>query len=146
MKLLALILSFFLCFTGINAQNIDSVKHIVVVTKLQDNMALINNDDINVINKVFYERNILDSLNIINDTIIRNLNLVKTKQDTIILNQQKIIQNDSLIKQNYQLSIDKQNKMIQDNKEAIKSQKTQKTIWQSATGLLAIVLVVVLLI
>ena len=36
--------------------------------------------------------------------------------------------------------------MIQDNKEAIKSQKTQKTIWQSATGLLAIVLVVVLLI
>ena len=53
MKLLALILSFFLCFTGINAQNIDSVKHIVVVTKLQDNMALINNDDINVINKVF---------------------------------------------------------------------------------------------
>ena len=146
MKLLALILSFFLCFTGINTQNIDSVKHMVVVTELQDSMALINNDDINVINKVFYERNILDSLNIINDTIIRNLNLVKTKQDTIILNQQKIIQNDSLIKQNYQLSIDQQNKMIQDNKDAIKSQKTQKTIWQSATGLLAIVLVVVLLI
>ena len=146
MKLLALILSFFLCFTGMNAQNIDSVKHMVVVTELQDSMALINNNDINIINKVFYERDILDSLNIVNDTIIRNLNLVKTKQDTIILNQQKIIQNDSLIKQEYQLSIDQQNKMIQDNKNAIKSQKTQKTIWKSTTGLLTILLIVVLLI
>lgn len=146
MKLLALILSFFLCFTGINAQNIDSVKHMVVVTELQDSMALINNNDINIINKVFHERNILDSLNSVNDSLIRKLDLVRINQDNIIKKQKVVIQNDSLIKIQYKLAIDDRNKIIQDNQKAIKNQKNQKIVWQSTTGALAIILLVVLLI
>lgn len=146
MKIFALIISFMMCFTGLYAQSLDSLKHVVIVTELQDSMALINNNDINIINKVFYERNILDSLNSVNDSLIRKLNLVRINQDNIIKKQKAVIQNDSLIKIQYRLAIDNQNKIIQDNQKAMKNQKNQKIIWQSATGALAIALLVVLLI
>ena len=135
-----------MCFTGLNAQSLDSLKHVVIVTELQDSMALINNDDINTINKVFYERDLLDSLNSVNDSLIRKLDLVRVNQNNIIRKQKVIIQNDSLIKIQYQLAIDDRNKIIQDNQKAIKNQKNQKRIWQSTTGALAIALLVVLLI
>lgn len=135
-----------MCFTGLYAQSLDSLKHITIVTELQDSMALINNDDINIINKVFYERNLLDSLNSVNDSLIRKLDLVRINQDNIILKQKAVIQNDSLIKIQYKLAIDSKDKIILDNQKAIKNQKIQKTIWQSTTGALAIALLVVLLI
>lgn len=146
MKILALIISFIICFTELNAQSLDSLKHITIVTELQDSMALINNNDINIINKVFYERNLLDSLNSVNDSLIRKLDLVRINQDNIIRKQKAVIQNDSLIKIQYQLTIDDRNKIIQDNQKAIKNQKNQKIVWQSTTGALAIALLVVLLI
>lgn len=146
MRILALIISFMMCFTGLYAQSLDSLKHVVVVTELQDTMALINNDDINIINKVFYERDLLDSLNSVNDSLIRKLDLVRINQDNIIQKQKAVIQNDSLIKIQYKLAIDDRNKIIQDNQKAIKNQKNQKVIWQSTTGALAIALLVVLLI
>lgn len=144
--MLALIISFMMCFTGLHAQSLDSLKHVVIVTELQDSMALINNDDINTINKVFYERDVLDSLNSVNDSLIRKLDLVRINQDNIIKKQKAVIQNDSLIKIQYKLAIENKDKIILDNQKAIKSQKTQKTIWQSTTGALAIALLVVLLI
>ena len=146
MRILALIISFMMCFTELYAQSLDSLKHVVVVTELQDSMALINNNDINIINKVFHERNILDSLNSVNDSLIRKLDLVRINQDNIIQKQKAVIQNDSLIKIQYKLAIDDRNKIIQDNQKAIKNQKNQKVIWQSTTGALAIALLVVLLI
>ena len=146
MKILALIISFMICFTGLNAQSLDSLKHVVIVTELQDSMALINNNDINIINKVFYERDLLDSLNSVNDSLIRKLDLVRINQDNIIKKQKAVIQNDSLIKIQYKLAIDDRNKIIQDNQKAIKNQKNQKVIWQSTTGALAIILLVVLII
>lgn len=146
MKILALIVGLFMCFTGLNAQSLDSLKHVVIVTEMQDSMALINNNDINIINKVFHEREILDSLHEVDGTLIRKLDLVKIEQDKIIKNQRAVIQNDSIIKRQYQLAIDQKNQIIKDNEKAVKIQKTQKTIWQSTTGALAIVLIVVLLI
>ena len=128
MKRIALILSFLMCFIISNAQSIDSLKHIVIVTELQDSMALINNEDINIINKVFYERNLLDSLNTINDTLIQHLKLVQIEQSNIILNQKVIIQNDSLIKLNYKTLLDEREKILQKYQKDVKNQKTQKTI------------------
>lgn len=146
MKWIALILSFLMCFTISNAQSIDSLKHIVVVTELQDSMALINNEDVNIINKVFYERNILDSLNTINDTLIKKLEIQRLDLQKIILNQKVVIQNDSLIKLKYQSLLENQNKILQKYQKDIKNQKTQKTIWMSTSGGLAIALLIVLLI
>lgn len=146
MKIFALIFSFLICFTTLNAQSIDSLKHIVIVTELQDSMALINNEDINIINKVFYERNLLDSLNTINDTLIQHLKLVQIEQSNIILNQKVIIQNDSLIKLNYKTLLDEREKILQKYQKDVKNQKTQKTIWMSTSGGLAIALLIILLI
>lgn len=146
MKRIALILSFLMCFIISNAQSIDSLKHIVIVTELQDSMALINNEDINIINKVFYERNLLDSLNTINDTLIQRLKLVQIEQSNIILNQKVIIQNDSLIKLNYKTLLDEREKILQKYQKDIKNQKTQKAIWMSTSGGLAIALLIILLI
>ena len=113
MKILALIISFLICFTGLNAQSLDSLKHITIVTELQDSMALINNDDISIINKVFYERDLLDSLNSVNDSLIRKLDLVRINQDNIISKQKAVIQNDSIIKLQYKLAIDNKDKIIE---------------------------------
>lgn len=146
MKILALIIGFIICFTKLNAQPLDSLKHVVVVTELQDSMALINNDDINIINKTFYERDLLDSINSVNDTLIKNLNLVRINQDSLIKKQAIIIQNDSLIKIKYRSIVNDKNKIIKDNQEAIKNQKNQKRTWQSATGALTVALLVILLI
>lgn len=144
MKIFALIFSFLICFTTLNAQSLDSLKHIVVVTELQDSMALINNNDINTINKVFYERAIFDSLNTVNDSLINSLNLIKIEQSKIIMQQKVIIQNDSLIKLQYRTLIEDQKKIIQNTQKDIKNQKIQKTIWQSTSGVLAIVVIVLL--
>lgn len=107
-------------------------------------MALINNDDINKINKVFYEKDVLDSLNVVNDTLIRKLNLVRIEQDIIIKNQKAVIKNDSLIKLQYRSAIDYKDQTILNNQKEIKKQKTQKTVWQSTTGALALALIIIL--
>lgn len=103
-------------------------QHIELVSNVTDSMALVSKEDIDIINNVFYERNILDSLNIINEEIIRNLNLTSIELHKIIANQKVIIQNDSLIKDKYQILLDEREKIIQKYQKDIKSQKTQKTI------------------
>lgn len=103
-------------------------QHIELVSNVTDSMALVSKEDIDIINNVFYERNILDSLNIVNEEIIRNLNLTSIELHKIIANQKVIIQNDSLIKDKYQLLLDEREKIIQKYQKDIKSQKTQKTI------------------
>lgn len=121
-------------------------QHIELVSNVTDSMALVSKEDIDIINNVFYERNILDSLNIVNEEIIRNLNLTSIELHKIIANQKVIIQNDSLIKDKYQILLDEREKIIQKYQKDIKSQKTQKTIWMSTSGGLAIALLIVILI
>lgn len=121
-------------------------QHIELVSNVTDSMALVSKEDIDIINNVFYERNILDSLNIVNEEIIRNLNLTSIELHKIIANQKVMIQNDSLIKDKYQILLDEREKIIQKYQKDIKSQKTQKTIWMSTSGGLAIALLIIILI
>lgn len=121
-------------------------QHIELISEPTDSMALISKEDIDVINNVFNERNILDSLNTINDSIINNLELVRLQHLNIIKDQKVIIQNDSLIINRQQLLLDERDKILQKYQKDIKNQKTQKTIWMSTSGGLAIALLIVLLI
>ena len=91
-------------------------------------MALISKEDIDIINNVFNERNILDSLNTINDSIINNLELVRLQYLNIIKDQKVIIQNDSLIINRQELLLNEREKILQKYQKDIKNQKTQKTI------------------
>ena len=121
-------------------------QHIELISEPTDSMALISKEDIDIINNVFNERNILDSLNIINDSIINNLELVRLQHLNIIKDQKVIIQNDSLIINRQELLLNEREKILQKYQKDIKNQKTQKTIWMSTSGGLAIALLIVLLI
>lgn len=145
MKTLAIIFSFLMCFTGLSAQTLDSLKHVVVVTEVRDSMALVNNNDINIINKVFYERDILDSLNTVNDSLIRKLTLVNIAQQSIIYNMQEIIKTDSLIVSQYKNTIDYKNQVIQDTENELDKQKKWNKIWQSTSGVLAIISLILII-
>lgn len=121
-------------------------QHIELISEPTDSMALISKEDIDIINNVFNERNILDSLNTINDSIISNLELVRLQHLNIIKDQKVIIQNDSLIIDRQELLLNEREKILQKYQKDIKNQKTQKTIWMSTSGGLAIALLIVLLI
>lgn len=61
-------------------------------------MALINKCDIDKINQTFYELKISDSLNVINDSIINNLQVQNYKLDSILTSQKIIIDNADMIR------------------------------------------------
>ena len=100
------------------------VKHVEVISEIQDTMALINKDDINKINKVFYERNVLDSLRVVDSCIIEN-------QSSII--------------EQYEIVISESNSEIVELEKKQKKDKNSKIAWQSISGTLAAVVLVLLL-
>ena len=121
-------------------------QHIELISEPTDSMALISKEDIDIVNNVFNERDILDSLNTINDSIISNLIIMRDYYLNIMQNQKVIIKNDSLIKIKYKILIEERDAILQKYQKDIKKQKTQKTIWMSTSGGLAIALLIVLLI
>ena len=81
------------CFS----QSLDSIKHIEVISEIQDSMALINKTDIDKINQTFYELEVANDLNQVNDSIINvlinqnhNLDSITKIQNVIISNDQQI--------------------------------------------------------
>ena len=56
MKQLILFLLLFLLVVPMYGQVIEGVKHIEIVSEIQDTMALLNKKDIDKINQVFFER------------------------------------------------------------------------------------------
>lgn len=70
MKQLILFLLLFLLVVPIYGQVIEGVKHIEIVSEIQDTMALLNKKDIDKINQVFFEREKLDSLNRANEELV----------------------------------------------------------------------------
>ena len=70
MKQLILFLLLFLLVVPMYGQVIERVKHIEIVSEIQDTMALLNKKDIDKINQVFFEREKLDSLNRANEELI----------------------------------------------------------------------------
>ena len=70
MKQLILFLLLFLLVVPMYGQVIERVKHIEIVSEIQDTMALLNKKDIDKINQVFFEREKLDSLNRANEELV----------------------------------------------------------------------------
>lgn len=141
-KLLIVLICNLLTLSGF-CQSLDSIKHIEIVSEIRDSMALINKDDIDVINRTFYELEISDSLNQINDSIINQLVIQNHKLDSIMQSQQVIILNDQIIQS--KLTLDHKNEIDRYKKE-LKRTNNKKIAWQSTTGLslLAIILIILL--
>lgn len=121
------------------------VKHVEVISEIQDTMALINKDDINKINKVFYERNVLDSLRVVDSCIIESQNKLKQLTDSIVATQINTIENQSSIIEQYENVISESNSEIVELEKKQKKDKNSKIAWQSISGTLAAVVLVLLL-
>lgn len=122
------------------------IKHIEVVSEVQDTMALLNKDDINKINKVFYERDYLDSLRIVDSSLLKASEEIKERMDSIVVKQLNTIDNQNTIIEQYQDAISEKDETITGLEKKQKKDKGSKIAWQSVSGTLAIVLIIVLLI
>ena len=135
-KILSIII-LFICFT------VYGQTHIEYISEPADSMALIGKEDIDVINRVFYEKNVLDSLHDINEQIISTMEQEMDILDSIIVSQENIIVNDSLIIE------DLENRNIQtvnQYSKELKKEKNKKISFEALTGasIIAIILLILL--
>jgi hypothetical protein len=137
MRKILSIIFLFICFT------VYGQTHIEYISEPADSMALISKEDIDVINRVFYEKNVLDSLHDINEQIISTMEQEMNTLDSIIVSQENIIVNDSLIIE------DLENRNIQtvnQYSKELKKEKNKKISFEALTGasIIAIILLILL--
>ena len=118
-----------LIFISLNcfSQNISQIKHLETISEITDTMALINKQDIDKINKTYFIKNKLDSLNCLNEAIIRELNAKVAAQDSIIFNQLGIISNKDYIILEYK---NKHDELIANNLKQIKKEQRKSRIFK----------------
>ena len=126
------------CFS----QSLDSIKHIEVISEIQDSMALINKTDIDKINQTFYELEVANDLNQVNDSIINVLINQNHNLDSITKIQNVIISNDQQI--HSQLILDHTSE-IDFYKKELKKSNNKSVVWQSTTGLGLLVIILIIL-
>lgn len=136
MRKILLALGLMACFTSY------AQTHIEYISEPTDSMALISKHDIDVINNVFNERNILDSLHNINEQIISILEINNKVQSRILESQVTMIKNkDQIIEE---LELRNQNSVQYYNKE-LRKEKNKKISFQTTTGVSIIVIILILL-
>jgi hypothetical protein len=117
--------------------------HVEYISEPTDSMALISKQDIDIINNVFKERNVLDSLHNINEQIISNLELNNRVQSNVLKSQATMLKNkDEIIKE---LEMRNENSVQYYSKE-LKKEKNKKISFQTLTGasIIAIILLILL--
>ena len=142
MKQLILFLLLFLLVVPMYGQVIERVKHIEIVSEIQDTMALLNKKDIDKINQVFFEREKLDSLNRANEKLISLyqakclslLNISSLKDDIIKDKDLLIDETKDALEAKYE-----------DQKLETKKMRNKKLIWQGISiAEIAIFLIIIL--
>ena len=116
--------------------------HLEYISEPSDSMAVINKEDIDLINGVFNERNILDSLYNLNEQIISNLEAEINIQDSIIINQNQTIKNNGVIISELET---RNNQNIEMYSKELKKEKRKKISFQSLTGVGIITIILLLL-
>ena len=102
----------------------------------------INKKDIDVINNVFNERNVLDSLHNINEQLLSNMELELKIQDSIISNQVLIISNSNQIIADLE---DQNLQNIEKYTKDLKKEKNKKISFQTLTGASIVVIILLIL-
>lgn len=118
-----------LIFISLNcfSQNISQIKHLETISEITDTMALINKQDIDKINRTYFIKNKLDSLNCLNEAIIKELNIKVAAQDSIIFNQLGIISNKDYIILEYK---NKHDELIANNLKQIKKEQRKSRVFK----------------
>lgn len=116
--------------------------HLEYISEPSDSMAVINKEDIDLINGVFNERNVLDSLYNLNEQIISNLEIEISIQDSIIINQNQTIKNNEVVISELET---RNNQNIEMYSKELKKEKRTKISFQSLTGVGIITIILLLL-
>lgn len=116
--------------------------HIEYISEPTDSMALISKQDIDVINNIFSEKNMLDSLCNINEQLISKLELHNRVQSDVLKRQAQMISNQTLLIK----ELERRNKnSVQYYAKELKKEKTKKISYQTTTGLSIIAIILILL-
>ena len=134
------VLIIFFLMVGINCF---AQTHVEYISEKTDSMALISKHDIDVINRVFEERNMLDSLNNVSEKLISTLELNNKVQSAIIEDHIRMIKNKDLIIN--ELETRNENSVKWYSKE-LKKEKNKKISFEALTGagIIAIILLILL--
>jgi hypothetical protein len=123
------------CSISAHCQFISGVKHIEIVSKIQDSMVLLNKPDVDKINKTYFEKSKLDSLNVYKDQTINLLENKISVQDSIINNQKLLLDNEIAINTHLR-------KNLEDNttqyEKQLKKERSGKIAWQVGVGVTAV--------
>jgi hypothetical protein len=106
-------------------------------------MALVSKKDVDIINRVFYDREVLDSLLSISEQTIRVLEKQNKVQSNIISNQKLIIENKDVVIKELEAKIESN---VQYYSKELKEEKIKKISFQTTTGIgiIAIILLILL--
>ena len=117
--------------------------HLEYISEPTDSMALISKQDIDIINNVFAERNMLDSLCRINEELISKLELNNRVKSAVLERQVVIIKNNEMVIK--ELEARNENSVKYYSKE-LKKEKNKKISFQALTGasVIAIILLILL--
>ena len=129
------------CTTTIYGQFLPGVKHIEIISEIEDSMVLLNKPDVDKINKTYFEKEKLDSLNTYNEKTIELLENKINIQDSIITNNNLLLKNEIAL--NKYLT-----KSIEDNttqyEKHLRREKAKKICWQTATGVAVVGIILAL--
>lgn len=134
-KILSLMLMF--ACTSLYAQT-----YLEYVSEKADSMVIINKEDVDIINNVFHEKFILDSLNNINEQIISTFEISSNIQSSIIESQSMEIDNYKSIVSELEL---KNKNIVNTYSKKLKKEKAKKISFQTTTGLGIITIILLLL-
>lgn len=124
------------------ASNCYAQKYVEYISEPADSMALISKKDIDIVNNVFNERDMLDSLHNLNEQIISALESEIMLLDSIIVTQERIIINDSVAIDELK---DKNKYTVEKYSKELKKEKAKKISFQTTTGVGIIVIILILL-
>lgn len=143
MNKLIVIIAVFISFS-LYGQNLDSIKHVEVISEIRDSMVLLNKTDVDKINYVFEDKRRIEKLNEVNDSIISLLSLKVVQLDSIIVSQSSIIKNKDLILEKSELD---KNSKLNEASDTINKQKKQLIFWKSTTsvGIISTLILLILL-
>lgn len=146
-------LSLLLLSISVNSQdklpkqsNVDKIKHVEIISdSLEiDSVAVINKEDIDVINNVFRERDLMGKSLILSDSMILKMEAISLEKSLIISNKSLIIEADAEIRKQMEKTLKDRMNVIEQQEKTIKKEKTKKKIWQSTTGAAIAAIIIIL--
>lgn len=137
------LISLMFCSICTYGQFLPGVKHIEIISEIEDSMVLLNKPDIDKINKTYFEKSKLDSLNVYKDQTIDLLENKIFVQDSIIISKNSLLENEIAINTHLHKNIE--DNTIQYEKH-LRKERIKKTCWQVTTGvaIVGIILALVL--